>query len=254
MKSYTEFMVAGFSFLLSMPGGTSLAETFAGSSRGMLTSPRSQKDSYHENSAERQEAVGAALHSLTGIIRIAKTALAYGVVDSARDLQTELRVVYMALEAEDLDLARTQIEDSLYTLRQLERKASMTNVAELDRELETLSRQYFYSRQLILDDDSDSPSDEQPDDDRTDDDRTDDSLEQITIQLDTVVKTSSAQSTKLSDKEKCFLRKGEVISGKYLGLEASHLKLRLSTALSRCPLMKEQTTVFVYKDHALLND
>jgi len=220
----------------------------------MLTSPRSQKDAYHENSAERQEAVGAALHSLTGIIRIAKTALAYGVVDSARDLQTELRVVYMALEAEDLDLARTQIEDSLYTLRQLERKASMTNLAELDRDLETLSRQYFYSRQLILDDDSDSPSDEQPDDDRTDDDRTEDSLDQITIQLDTVVKTSSAQSTKLSDKEKCFLRKGEVLSGKYLGLDASHLKLRLSTALSRCPLMKEQTTVFVYKDHALLND
>jgi len=251
MKLTTQSISAGFGLMFAVHGTISNASTQNSFDIENLRDHVRELQSQNQSHATRQESVegvGAILHTLTSLIRNAKIAQSYAVVDIARDLQSEIRIVYLALEDDDLELAKDQMKQSLYTLRILERKASLSGEDTILQDIEVLQRQFFYSLNQLNQDSDGSSSEDLPRDTPTTD-----RVDFVTLQSDTLVKTSSIQSSRLSSKEKCALAKGTILTGDYLGMEANHFQLRLVQDIASCPLMKKQTIIYIYKDHASID-
>ena len=181
--------------------------------------------------AEQRDAVGAVLHTLSSMIRQAKIAGEYGVVSSARSMQSTTRSVFIALEEDEADLARSGIESALYGLRKIEREVGLAGNVALQNQAKELSREYFYARSLILD-----------------------SPEQQTLALsllvDTYAKVSTEQSGTLSRSQKCLVRADSVLAGEDLGLVAGHIKLRLSRSIHSCVIGESGDVVYIFAQHA----
>ena len=174
------------------------------------------------------EAVGAILHSLTSLIRQAKTVSEYEVVDAAKILQTSVRGVYLAIEDGDLPTAQSGIELSLYKLRRLEEKVDQANQPTLNDDIEEISREYFYARNLLLDTSG---------------------YETLTTLYDTYIKTSTEQAVKLPGNEKCLISARTKLVGRILDDVANHHRIQLSQAIASCAIAKVGSVIFIYATH-----
>lgn len=179
----------------------------------------------------QRDAVGAVLHTLSSMIRQAKIASEYGVVSSARSMQSTARSVFIALEEEETELARSGIESALFGLRKIEREVGLAGNVALRNQAKELSREYFYARSLILG-------------------STEEQTLTVSLLVDTYVKVSTEQSGTLSMSQKCLLRADSTLEGEDLGIVDGHIKLRLSKNVPSCVIGEEGDVVYIFAQHA----
>jgi hypothetical protein len=180
---------------------------------------------------EQRDAVGAVLHTLSSMIRQAKIASEYGVVSSARSMQSTTRSVFIALGEDETGLARSGIESALYGLRKIEREVGQAGNLTLLSQAKELSREYFYARSLILD-----SADEQ--------------TLGVSLLVDTFVKVSTAQSGSLPMSQKCLVRADSTLVGEDLGRVDGHIKLRLAQSIPSCAIGEVGNVVYIFAQHA----
>jgi hypothetical protein len=184
--------------------------------------------------ADQKEAVGAVLHTLSSLIRKAKIATSYDVFSAARSMQSNVRTVFIALEEDDGDVARSGIERALYGLRKIEREVRSTRNSDLLDLTKELSRKYFYARSLVLDESEEVGL-------------------TVTVLYDTYLKSSTQQAGSLSSSQKCVVDADTLLVGKDLGLVDGHIKLLLSEPVEACAVGQATTIVYIYAQHAKVN-